>query len=62
MLGTHQGAISHEYLDYCLDEFVFHFHRRGSRSRGKLFHRLVQQAVEPVPYRSIIADSEDETP
>jgi transposase-like protein len=58
MLGTHQGAISHEHLDYYLDEFVFRFNRRSSRSRGKLFYRLVQQAVavEPTPYRSIVAD------
>ena len=58
MLGTHQGAISHEHLDYSLDEFVFRFNRRSSRSRGKLFYRLVQQAVsvEPTPYRSIVAD------
>ena len=58
LLGTHQGAISHEHLDYYLDEFVFRFNRRRSRSRGKLFYRLVQQAVvvEPIPYRSIIAD------
>lgn len=57
MLGTHQGAISHEHLDYYLDEFVFRFNRRSSRSRGKLFYRLVQQAVavEPTPYRSIVA-------
>ena len=25
LLGTHQGAISHEHLDYYLDEFVFLF-------------------------------------
>jgi transposase-like protein len=58
MLGTHQGAITHEHLDYYLDEFVFRFNRRSSRSRGKLFYRLVQQAVaaEPTPYRSIVAD------
>ena len=64
MLGTHQGAISHEHLDYYLDEFVFRFNRRNSRSRGTLFYRLVQQAVavEPAPYRSLIADWEDETP
>ena len=51
MLGTHQGAISHQHLDYSLDESVFRFHHRNSRSRGKLFYRLVQQtvAVEPVP-------------
>jgi transposase-like protein len=62
MLGTHQGAISHEHLDYYLDEFVFRFNRRRSRSRGKLFYRLVQQAVavEPSPYRSLVADWDDE--
>ena len=35
LLGTHQGAVSHEHLDYYLDEFVFRFNRRNSRSRGK---------------------------
>ena len=63
LLGTHQGAISHQHLDYYLDEFVFRFNRRSSRSRGKLFYRLVQQAVavEPTPYRSIVADWDAET-
>ncbi len=28
LLGTHQGAVSHEYLDYYLDEFTFRFNRR----------------------------------
>jgi len=37
LLGTHQGAIGHEYLDYYLDEFTFRFNRRTSASRGKLF-------------------------
>jgi hypothetical protein len=32
LLGTHQGAIGHEFLDYYLDEFTFRFHRRTSRS------------------------------
>jgi len=51
LIGTHQGAVSHRYLDYYLDEFTFRFNRRRSKSRGKLFFRLVQQAVviEPVP-------------
>ena len=61
LLGTHQGAVSHEHLDYYLDEFVFRFNRRSSRSRGKLFYRLVQQAVavEPTPYRSILAKGDE---
>jgi transposase-like protein len=56
LLGTHQGAVRFEHLDYYLDEFTFRFNRRRSRSRGKLFFRLVQQAVavEPAPYASII--------
>jgi transposase-like protein len=56
MLGTHQGAISVEHLDYYLDEFTFRFNRRKSRHRGKLFYRLVQQAVavSPAPYRSLV--------
>jgi transposase-like protein len=56
LLGTHQGAITPEHLDYYLDEFTFRFNRRRSRSRGKLFYRLVQQAVAtpPAPYRSLV--------
>jgi len=57
LLGTHQGAVSHDYLDYYLDEFTFRFNRRTSHHRGKLFFRLVQQAVqtEPVPYDRLVA-------
>lgn len=56
LLGTHQGAIGQEHLDYYLDEFTFRFNRRKSASRGKLFYRLVQQAVqvEPVTFASMI--------
>jgi transposase-like protein len=44
-LGTHQGAISKEHLDYYLDEFTFRFNRRTSKARGLLFYRLITQAV-----------------
>jgi transposase-like protein len=56
LIGTHQGAVSHKHLDYYLEEFTFRFNRRRSRSRGKLFFRLAQQAVsiEPVPYAKIV--------
>ena len=43
--GTHQGAVHSSHLQYYLDEFTFRFNRRTSASRGKLFYRLVQQAV-----------------
>lgn len=56
LLGTHQGAVGHAYLDYYLDEFTFRFNRRTSTSRGKLFYRLAQQAVQidPVPFGSLV--------
>ena len=49
LLGTHQGAIARAHLDYYLDEFTFRFNRRKSASRGKLFYRLIQQAVQVPP-------------
>jgi len=45
-LGTHHGRIEASHLDYYLDEFTFRFNRRSSRRRGKLFYRMVQQAVQ----------------
>lgn len=56
LLGTHQGAVSLEHLDDYLDEFTFRFNRRKSRSRGKLFFRLLEQAVavDPAPYKSLV--------
>ena len=49
LMGTHQGAVGHEHLDDYLNEFTFRFNRRKSASRGKLFYRLVQQAVQVAP-------------
>lgn len=59
LMGTHQGAVGHSHLAYYLDEFTFRFNRRGSRSRGKLFYRLLQQAVQvaPQPYKKLIASA-----
>ena len=56
LLGTHQGSVGGEHLQDYLDEFAFRFNRRKSRSRGKLFYRLVQQAaaIEPTTYRQIV--------
>ena len=49
LLGTYQGRVEPSHLDYYLDEFTFRFNRRTSRSRGKLFYRLVQQAAAIAP-------------
>lgn len=55
LLGTFQGAVRPSHLAYYLDEFAFRFNRRKSASRGKLFYRLVQQAmmVGPAPINSL---------
>ena len=55
LLGTHHGAVDPRHVDYYLDEFVFRFNRRTSRSRGMLFYRLLEQAAvsAPVTYSQI---------
>ena len=56
LLGTHQGAVRPQQLDYYLDEFTFRFNRRASNHRGLLFYRFLEQAVqtEPRPLQSIV--------
>ena len=49
ILGTHQGSVQPDQLDFYLDEFTFRFNRRASRSRGMLFYRLMAQAVHTPP-------------
>ena len=44
--GTYQGRFEPKYLQRYLDEYVFRFNRRKSKSIGKKFMRLVQQAVK----------------
>jgi transposase-like protein len=59
LLGTFQGAVGSDNLQYYLDEYTFRFNRRTSKSRGKLFYRLIEQAVavEPVLVRKLKSDS-----
>jgi transposase-like protein len=63
LLGTHQGAVAPRHLPYYLDEFTFRFNRRKSKSRGKLFFRLMQQAVStpPATYETIVKRSKPAT-
>jgi hypothetical protein len=48
--------VTHEHLDYYLDEFTFRFNRRRSANPGKLFYRLALQAVavDPAPCKSLV--------
>lgn len=56
LLGTHQGAVEDSHLSAYLDEFVFRFNRRTSRSRGMLFYRVMELAVvhAPIRYRELL--------
>ena len=58
LLGTHQGAADDAHLSGYLNEFVFRFNRRRSRSRGMVFYRVLELAVthEPVRYSQLIAN------
>ena len=58
LLGTYQGAVKPTHLAYYLDEYTFRFNRRTSKSRGKLFYRLAQQAmmVDSVPGKDLKAE------
>ena len=50
-LGTHQGSVDDAHLISYLDEFVFRFNRRRSRSRGMVFYRVLELAVGHAPVR-----------
>ncbi len=58
LLGTHQGSVEEAHLPSYLDEFVFRFNRRTSRSRGLVFYRVLELAVghAPVRYRDLIVE------
>jgi len=57
LLGTHQGSVDDAHLTSYLNEFVFRFNRRRSRSRGMVFYRVLELAIahDPVRYKDIIA-------
>jgi transposase-like protein len=57
LLGTHQGSVEDAHLISYLNEFVFRFNRRRSRSRGMVFYRVLELAVahDPVRYSELIA-------
>ncbi len=58
LLGTHHGSVDDAHLPSYLNEFVFRFNRRRSRSRGLVFYRVLELAVghEPVRYRDLITN------
>ena len=51
LLGTHQGSVDEAHLQSYLNECVFRFNRRRSRSRGLVFYRVLELAVAHDPVR-----------
>jgi hypothetical protein len=64
LLGTHQGSVGAEHMGSYLNEFVFRFNRRTSRSRGMLFYRVMELAAvhDPVRYRDLIVTRKSRVP
>ena len=54
---THHDGVQPRQLEHYLNEFTFRYHHRWPRSRGLLFHRLMQHAaaVPATPYPDLIA-------
>ena len=49
-LGTYHGGMDISNIHPYLDEFVFRFNRRTSKSRGLIFHRMIESAVRSEPF------------
>jgi len=58
ILGTLQGSCSVTHFEYYLDEYTFRYNRRKSKSRGLLFMRLLENAVqlETTTYKQLTSD------
>jgi hypothetical protein len=48
-LGTYHGGMKITEIQPYLDEFVFRYNRRTSKSRGLVFHRMIEAAVQSKP-------------
>jgi transposase-like protein len=53
ILGTFQGRFDKKYLQRYLDEYVFRFNRRTTKTVGKRFWRIIQQAVATPPLTNV---------
>lgn len=56
MFASQKDGLSALSLQSYLNEFVFRFNRRRSRSRGRVFYRVLAVAHAPVRYRDLVAD------
>lgn len=60
LISTLHDGIADTHVPHYLDEHTFRLNRRTSRSRGLLFYRLLQQAVntDPHPLATLIRPGE----
>lgn len=63
LLGRHHGMVEPAYFASYPNEFVFHFNRRRSRSRGAVVLRVLELAVSHVPVRfgDVVASRQSRT-
>lgn len=47
--GTHHGPACMSHLDFYLDEFTFRFNLWTTKTRGSLFHKLMERAISIGP-------------
>lgn len=64
IIGTHQGRFDPHYLQNYLDEYVFRFNRRNSKSIGKKFMRIVQQVINSskITFSQIVENANNQSP
>ncbi|KJK07634.1 transposase [Terrabacter sp. 28] len=64
LIGTLHFRVEEQHLPYYLDEYTFRFNRRNAKSRGLLFYRLLEQAVdtEPHPLKDLLKPAETGIP
>jgi transposase-like protein len=64
LIGTLHFRVEEAHLPYYLDEYTFRFNRRNAKSRGLLFYRLLEQAVDtdPHPLKDLLRPSETGIP
>jgi len=56
-LETYHGGMKTTEVQPYLDEFVIRYNRRTSKSRGLVFHRMVEAAVNSKPLAKLPASS-----
>lgn len=56
-LGTYHGGMKIAEIQPYLDEFVFRYNRRTSKSRGLVFLRMIEAAVQSEPKPNLVVSS-----